>query len=339
MTADAVEECSSRAGTVMLADGRSLSILTAGFPTAAGDPPATTLSSAVMPSPGGASSSATAPHSGAVPAPGDAQPRGGGDLIVLEAGLGGGGGSWGHVLRGLAAAGAVAVAYDRAGYGDSTPMPGPRPLNALADDLDELLALLEEEHRPGRIVVVAHSWGGPVARIVADRRRRAGRPLDGLVLVDPSDEKAQYFFGPLLRTLDRAQAALAPVGSRLGLFTPLSRLTYRSLPEPERSAAVHALVVPGAGRTMAAEIRPILSGLWTLLRHPVDVGPTPLVIISAQRAAPFEGAARRHLLEAHRRTAAEAEDGRVVVAEHSGHLVMLSEPDVIVDQVLRVLGR
>lgn len=305
MTEGPVGERASRVGSVALSDGRRLTVQSAG------------------PAPGAAAESGTRRR----------------DLVVLEAGLGAGGGSWGLVLRLLAAAGVTAVAYDRAGYGSSTPVPGPRPLAALADDLEELLSLLEAEHRPARVVVVAQSWGGPVARIVADRRRRAGRPLDGLVLVDPSDEKAKHFFGPVLRTLDRAQAALAPLGSRLRIFGPAARIVFRDLPEPERTAAVQALAAPRTGRTMAAEIGPILPGLWELLRHPVDIGPTPLVIVSAQRPAPAEGSARRQLLAAHERTAADAENGRVVPAEHSGHLVMLSEPGLIADQVLDILRR
>lgn len=219
----------------------------------------------------------------------------------------------------------------------STPVRGSRRLEDLADDLGELISRLAADRRPARIVLVAHSWGGPVARLVADRRRRAGHPLDGLVLVDPSDEKARCFFSPMLRAMDRVQAVLSPWGSRLRVFGPAARMVFRGLPEPERSMAVAALASTSTGRTMADEIAPILPDLWDLLQNPVDVGPHPFVVISAQRSAPFEGRARAELLDAHARTAGEAQDGRVVAAEDFGHLVMLSAPGLIAHEVLQIL--
>src|SRR5699024_7797993 len=90
------------------------------------------------------------------------------DLVVLEAGLGAGALSWAPVMEQLSRHARV-VAYDRAGYGPSDPDPRPRDLSRLADDLLDLIAAVE--HR--RLVLVGHSWGGPVVRLAAARLLRA----------------------------------------------------------------------------------------------------------------------------------------------------------------------
>src|SRR5690606_19838844 len=58
----------------------------------------------------------------------------GDDLIVLEAGLGASGLSWGPVHRRIAEHARV-VAYERAGYGASTPDTATRDLDRLSHDL------------------------------------------------------------------------------------------------------------------------------------------------------------------------------------------------------------
>lgn len=93
----------------------------------------------------------------------------GDDLVVLEAGLGGSGLTWG-LVHGILARTHRVVAYDRAGLGDSDPDPAPRDLDRLADDLEAVIAAFP--HR--RLVLAGHSWGGPIVRVVAARRIAQG---------------------------------------------------------------------------------------------------------------------------------------------------------------------
>ena len=80
----------------------------------------------------------------------------------------------------LSRTGEVCV-YDRAGYGWSDPGPMPRTAEQIAAELHALLEA--SQHR--RIVLVAHSFGGYVARIYAGKY---GQTLGGLVLVDPTEQ-------------------------------------------------------------------------------------------------------------------------------------------------------
>jgi pimeloyl-ACP methyl ester carboxylesterase len=67
--------------------------------------------------------------------------------------------------------------YDRAGVGKSTPQSAPRSLQALADELD---GLIRERHWHD-VVLVAHSFGGMVARAYAQSHPHA---VKGIVFVD-----------------------------------------------------------------------------------------------------------------------------------------------------------
>jgi pimeloyl-ACP methyl ester carboxylesterase len=67
--------------------------------------------------------------------------------------------------------------YDRAGTGHSSALTAPRPLSALADELDGLV----RERGWHDLVLVAHSFGGLVARAYAQAHPQA---VKGIVFVD-----------------------------------------------------------------------------------------------------------------------------------------------------------
>lgn len=105
--------------------------------------------------------------------PGEASP-----LVVLECGAFGCAADWAVVQQRLAAKGLRSLAYDRAGLGYSDPGPAPRDARAIAEDLEALLARLDED---GPLVYVGHSMAGLMARVFVPRN--AQRVL-GVVLVD-----------------------------------------------------------------------------------------------------------------------------------------------------------
>ncbi len=289
-------------------------------------------------------------------------PRPGGDLVVLEAGLGAVGATWAFVMDLLAQQGVSSIAYDRAGYGISTPHPEVRSITALADDLEHLLDILVREHNPERLVLVAHSWGGLVVRTVASRllqyEARPGalaagaasgaRPADGpdwrrigagIVLVDPSDENVELFFSRAVYIADRIHATLAPPAVRYGAMRLLCRWMYRSLPRQSRDLALDAVCGPHAGHAVAGELEHVFTSLLRMREENPDIGSTPLVIISAQGPGRFVQGAQAVMLRAQETTAAAAQNGRVLQARNSGHQVMLTEPGLVTREILAMLPR
>lgn len=286
----------------------------------------------------------------------------GADLVVLEAGLGAGALSWGPVMERLAPHTRV-IAYDRAGYGSSDADSRPRDLSRLADDL---LGVIEAvEHR--RVVLVGHSWGGPIVRLAAARLLRAnpavaerapdhvpittgpadpgdpagpGAPADpgehlaGVVLVDPSDEHAELYFSQAMRILDAVQGPLLEGLARRGLLRPLLRLQAAELPEPYRSCAADAVSTSRAARAMRSETAHVVRGLRSLRLDPLSLDRVPLTVITGRHAGRGERTVRDQLSAAHAATTRSHRDARYVEAHRSGHLVPFTEPDLIVEEIL-----
>lgn len=97
--------------------------------------------------------------------------------VIFEAGLGKGKEVWGSVFNEVAQV-TRAVAYDRAGYGDSERATTPRePMQIVR----ELRAMLKEEGIAPPYVLVGHSLGGTIMKLFA---RAFPAEIAGVVLVD-----------------------------------------------------------------------------------------------------------------------------------------------------------
>jgi pimeloyl-ACP methyl ester carboxylesterase len=115
--------------------------------------------------------------------PQGAERAGGAPTVVFLSGLDAELTDWDAVQPAVAALGARAFAYDRAGVGRSGPHAGARPSSVVADELHAALAAAGL--RPP-YVLVAHSVAGFHARVFA---HRFPRDVAGLVLVDASLER------------------------------------------------------------------------------------------------------------------------------------------------------
>lgn len=98
--------------------------------------------------------------------------------IILECGAFGCAADWAVVQDKLAVKGLHSLAYDRAGLGYSDPGPRPRDGQAIAADLEALLAAAGEA---GPYIIAGHSMGGLLVRVFM--QRNPGQVL-GVVLVD-----------------------------------------------------------------------------------------------------------------------------------------------------------
>jgi pimeloyl-ACP methyl ester carboxylesterase len=251
--------------------------------------------------------------------------------VVFEAGMGSSRAAWALVQPAIAAR-TRAVVYDRSGHGRSERDPQPRTLARVAGDLIDLLQHLGG----GPFVLVGHSWGGPIVRQVAAREPAL---VAGLVLVDPSDEGFDAFFAPATIRQQRVFAALLPALARTRLLRLAARSLARPLP-PEAAAAVLAEDASLAGaRTFQAELRPFTTDLRALRDARPPAPDVPLTIVSGTRPPRVGAALRAALVAAHERRVASAPLGRHVRAERSTHYVMLSEPELVVREILRVVDR
>ncbi|MBU2695583.1 alpha/beta fold hydrolase [Pimelobacter sp. 30-1] len=211
---------------------------------------------------------------------------------------------------------ATAVAYDRSGLGRSAPDPAGRTLSRMADDLNDLLDHLEDGTAGRRFVLVGHSAGGPLVRLAAARRpARVG----GLVLVDPTDEAAAVLFGPGFRRLERTALTVGGALARVGLLRLLYRGLVRSAPD---------------------DVRPALLAEAFTVRVMATSREIPVTVVSGARTGDGMSAAiRAEANAAHAVRAARSPYGRHVLAERSGHYVPLTDPELIVDEVRRLVHR
>ncbi|MEW2352462.1 alpha/beta hydrolase [Spirillospora sp. NPDC029432] len=261
-----------------------------------------------------------------------------GPRLLLSTGLGGAWFDWDPTARLLAEEHRV-IAFDRPGLGLS---PAARTAPSLRRDVRILAALAERAGPP--VTVLAHSVAGFHAEALA---RAHPRLLNGLVLVDPSYERAP-------RSRPRISAALAPVAAAFGAFlgaTGLARplgpaarrliLRYTSdrgdaVPDRTvrrvygRGTVIGTVLAENlAYREMAADLKALRA------RRPFpDV---PLAVLTALgdfrdtgRAGEWTGG--------HRALAGMSPRGRQTVLPRTKHMVQLDRPDAVADAVAEVLA-
>ena len=102
-----------------------------------------------------------------------------GPLVVLEAGLGNPAATWVTVQRALSTS-CRTIAYDRAGLGGSDPADAPRTLENMASDA---VAFLDAAGVGEPAILVGHSWGGQLIRLIA---QRSPERVLGCMPVDPT---------------------------------------------------------------------------------------------------------------------------------------------------------
>jgi pimeloyl-ACP methyl ester carboxylesterase len=179
-------------------------------------------------------------------------------------------------------------------------------------------------------VLVGHSWGGPIVRVTAARRIARGLPTAGVVLVDPSDERARAYASVGTRIGFGAQAALLVPLARVGLLRRLHRIALAGLPpEPLLAAAAEAAGSVRAARATAAEQRHLLPGLAALVGSASPLPGTPVRVISGTAAGPLTRGQRRDLVRAHRASALAFAQGAWIPALRSEHMVPVTDPELV----------
>lgn len=256
-----------------------------------------------------------------------------GPLVVFEAGMSSPAASWIHIQREVSRR-ARTVSYDRAGYGASDADPQDRTLERIADDLAGLLDGLGEA---GPVILVGHSWGGPIVRLFADRH--PGR-IAGLVLLDGT--VAEISSERIVRLTARMLAVTALL-ARVGGRRLRRKLNMPSGVSPDVSAADLQIMLrdfasTAAMRTGAREAAQVLAAL-PALRKLQAVGTPDVPTICLQAGRVETGMAKLRPLW--NQTAAElmaaVPRGRMQIVEDSGHLIPVHAPAAVQAAVLEVL--
>jgi len=257
--------------------------------------------------------------------------RGEGDVtVVFESGMGFSRSTWGLVAPVIGDC-TRAVVYDRAGLGRSDDDDEGRTLERIADDLGALLDALGAE----RYLLVGHSWGGPIVR-----RAAAEHPerIAGIVLVDQTDENCALYFAASTAKRFAASGPMVRTLARLKLYRAIGGNAGKQQPADVAADHLAEDFTLRAATTSGAEIENLLVDLADLRDHPLHLDGIPVTVISGTKPARGDGGLRESLVAAHRATAQKL-DGRLVEATGSGHLVMFSEPGLVVDEIVRLLDR
>jgi pimeloyl-ACP methyl ester carboxylesterase len=242
----------------------------------------------------------------------------GAPAVILDAGLGGTSADWGFVQPDVARFTRV-CSYDRAGMGYSDPGPSPRTARRIAGELAELLG---RSGIGGPLVLVGASSAGFNVRVFAsDHSERVA----GLVLVDVSHEDQAHQvprmarFVPLLSIVGVLRLFGVSFGPRVESLAPSTQRFARatSFRATGYQAAADEIIHI---RESAAEVRNS--------RRKLTV---PVLVITGGRGAD------ENWRRLQRDQASLSEQGCVIIAQQSGHVVSVDQPKVVVDAIRTVV--
>jgi pimeloyl-ACP methyl ester carboxylesterase len=225
----------------------------------------------------------------------------GSPTVLLDAGLGETSSTWSRVQPEVAKLTRVCV-YDRAGLGRSEKGPTPRTAMQLAKELQMLLV---NAKIAGPYIVVGHSQGGLNMLMFAELYKSE---IAGIVSVDgaPPDIGTRY------------QAVL----------TPDQFDQYKALVSQNREGLTYDDLRVSGEQVQAAA--PLPNVPFIILRHGKDSQ-----FPQGWPVAALEQAWR----EAQEALAKSITQGKVVVAQESGHFIQVDQPQLVIDTISEIVGK
>lgn len=250
--------------------------------------------------------------------------------IILDSGAGGFSLEWKNIQDSLSQHARV-CAYDRAGYGWSDMGPLPRSTKNIAH---ELHSLLENAEIPGPYIFVGHSFGGFTAQYFA---RYFDNDIVGVVLIDSSHEEQVY------RLPENGKDVV-----RRSLHQDRSNMVTKSVLHEN---------FPEQGATVAQQLMERWSSLITWREEMANYALSsrelrdvyhkpileiPIVVLSRGKRVwpdtPYGDAMEAAWKELQNELNYMSGNSTHIIAENSGHVIHLDEPELVVDAIHDVLN-
>lgn len=269
----------------------------------------------------------------------------GSPAVILESGLGSPGFAWFSVFREIGKMTQVCI-YDRAGLNksDSSPLP---PTNS--NSTEELNTLLKKAKIPTPYLLVGHSFGGILVR---EYEHRYPQNVIGIVLVDSSHENQDEPYKAIGESLNKK---IQTIVDRLEKNKPIPKRNFGILTESEVQQIQKYKDVSKESAFFEENLRQ-MANRKQIEKWPL--GDKPLSVISAastqsnpreSRLLPYlekseteqfikvREAAIFHSEKCHQELVQLSRNSHHVVATKSEHFVQWFQPEIIVEEVTRLL--
>ena len=236
--------------------------------------------------------------------------------VVFESGLGLSRLLWANVTHLLAKAGYRTISYDRSGLGRS-PAATERSLEALVADLEQVV----RAYAPQGAIIVGHSYGGIMARLLTARQPQL---VKALVLVDPSSEFVGAQIGPLGKRLEALFDSAITFSRDLKLLPAfLMASGYKHLPVRLQQKVRVEDVSDAALKARRQENEGYYPALAKLREQPLPHPQVPVEILLASSSPESEW------FKAHSEYASKLPDAHLWQASTSSHMVPLLKPQEV----------
>jgi pimeloyl-ACP methyl ester carboxylesterase len=260
-------------------------------------------------------------------------------VVVVSPGSNSSVAQWPLVQSGVAEFTRICI-YDRFGSGWSFGTPHGQTYQEESQDVHNLL---QKAGIPGPYLLVGHSMGGAVMQVYASMYPE---DVAGLVMVEAVTRgmDARYpekYFQSLQASRQAISGLAIP-----GLFRLMNWFgLYRTMPPleklpPNLRATAYALEV---NSRMGAHMRSVVNRQVERDAKFESAGPLPDVpmIVLARGRSDLDGSldaeTERQVEQAWRAAqselAAQAPDGRLVIAENSGHNIIIDQPEAVIDAI------
>ena len=236
--------------------------------------------------------------------------------VVFESGLGLSRLLWANVTHLLAKAGYRTISYDRSGLGRS-PAATERSLEALVADLEQVV----RAYAPQGAIIVGHSYGGIMARLLTARQPQL---VKALVLVDPSSEFVGGQIGPRGKRLEALFDSAITFSRDLKLLPIfLMAAGYKHLPARLQQKVRVEDVSDAALKARRQENKGYYPALAKLREQPLPHPQVPVEILLASSSPESEW------FKAHSEYASKLPDAHLWQASTSSHMVPLLKPQEV----------